>query len=256
MTTPAQPQPYTLQASCELAHDYFLTSDLMIGTDDKVIPFVNPHNNNLVEAIVFTTANGGAIYHLQRDASSATGWTPVGISMTNNLTNLTNVAVAADSTDVYMMVFGYPANMSSAPSWLTRLDSASAWNDGYDADFYDLGLDQFNVDTDAAFPIFRGGISPQDEAYFYTVVTDTSNQTINLVGWLAGPDFANGAVGYQLLQTFDATAVAVQDCMLLYSSDSTSSAPVGYSLVLANQVRTSEADLSVYAQQQWSGYTT
>ncbi len=256
MTTPAQPQPYTLQASCELAHDYFLTSDLLIGTDDKVIPFVNPHNNNLVEAIVFTTANGGAIYHLQRDASSATGWTPVGIDMTNHLTNLTNVAVAADSTDVYMMVFGYPANMSSAPSWLTRLDSASAWNDGYDADFYDLGLDQFNVDTDAAFPIFRGGISPQDEAYFYTVVTDTSNQTINLVGWLAGPDFANGAVGYQLFQTFDATAVAVQDCMLLYSSDSTSSAPVGYSLVLANQVRTSEADLSVYAQQQWSGYTT
>jgi hypothetical protein len=87
MTTPAQPQPYTLQASCELAHDYFLTSDLLIGTDDKVIPFVNPHNNNLVEAIVFTTANGGAIYHLQRDASSATGWTPVGIDMTNHLTN-------------------------------------------------------------------------------------------------------------------------------------------------------------------------
>jgi hypothetical protein len=256
MTTPAQPQPYTLQASCELAHDYFLTSDLMIGTDDKVIPFVNPLNNNLVEAIVFTTANGGAISHLLRDASSATGWTPVAVPMTGNLTNLTNVAVAADSKNVYMMVFGYPDNMSGAPSWLTKLDSASAWNVGYNADFYDLGLDQFNVDTEAAFPIFRGGISPQDDAYFYTVVTDTSNQTINLVGWLAGPDFANGAVGYQLFQTFDATEVAVQDCMLLYSSDQTSSAPVGYSLVLANQAVKSEADLSVYAQQQWSGYTT
>ena len=256
MTAPAQPQPYTLQASCELAHDYFLTTDLMIGTDDKVIPFVNPHNNNLVEAIVFTTANGGAIYHLLRDASSATGWTPVGVPMTGNLTNLTNVAVAADSTDVYMMVFGYPDNMSGAPSWLTKLDSASAWNVGYNADFYDLGLDQFNVDTEATFPIFRGGISPQDDAYFYTVVTDTSNQTINLVGWLAGPDFANGAVGYQLFQTFDATAMAVQDCMLLYSSDQTSSAPVGYSLVLANQAVSSKTDLNVYAQQQWSGYTT
>jgi hypothetical protein len=255
MTTPAQLQPYTLQASCELAHDYFLTTDLIIGTDDKVIPFVNPHNNNLVEAIVFTTANGGAIYHLQRDASSATGWTPMAISMTNNLTNLTNVAVAADSTDVYMMVFGYPDNLSDAPSWLTRLDSASAWNDGYNAKFYDLGLDQFNVDTNATFPIFRGGISPQDDAYFYTVVTDTRNQTINLFGWLAGPNFENGAMGYQLFQTFDATSVTVQDCMLLYSSDQTSPAPVGYSLVLS-QAGTSEAGVSVYAQQQWSDYTT
>ena len=35
----AQPAPYYVQASCELSEDYFLTDDVVIGADDKVMPF-------------------------------------------------------------------------------------------------------------------------------------------------------------------------------------------------------------------------
>ncbi len=42
---PVQPGPYYVQASCELSEDYFLTADVLIGPDNKVVPFVNNYQN-------------------------------------------------------------------------------------------------------------------------------------------------------------------------------------------------------------------
>ena len=49
---------YYVQASCELSEDYFLTEDVLIGADDKVMPFVNSQNN-MVEAVVLTHDSNG-----------------------------------------------------------------------------------------------------------------------------------------------------------------------------------------------------
>jgi hypothetical protein len=99
MTTPnsTQPTPYSPQASCELSEDYFLTQNLLIEPGDEVIPFVNPFTQ-MVEAIVFTQANGGSVYHLQRDPSAMGGWLPATINLTGNVSDPTSVAVAANNT--------------------------------------------------------------------------------------------------------------------------------------------------------------
>ena len=148
MTTPiaTQPTPYSLQASCELSEDHFLTSDLIIGTDDEVIPFVNPYTSPpMVEAIVFSAASG-SVYHLQRDPSATAGWTPVVIDLSGNVTNPTDVAVAGNGSAVYMLVFGDPDNSSGGLAWLTQLNSATGWDDGYNATYDDLGFQVLGID--------------------------------------------------------------------------------------------------------------
>src|SRR5580693_131907 len=141
MTTPTvtQPTPYSLQASCELSEDHFLTSDLIIGADDEVIPFVNPYTSPpMVEAIVFSAASG-SVYHLQRDPSATAGWTPVVIDVLGQQgINPTDVAVAGNGSAVYMLVFGdpdSPDNPYGGPAWLTQLNSAAGWDEGYNASY-------------------------------------------------------------------------------------------------------------------------
>ena len=126
MTTPngTQPTPYSLQASCELSEDYFLTQNLLIEPGDEVIPFVYPFTQ-MVEAIVFTQANGGSVYHLQRDPSAMGGWLPATINLTGNVSAPTSVAVAANNTAVYMMVYGQPDNLGDRAD---RLHRAAALN--------------------------------------------------------------------------------------------------------------------------------
>jgi hypothetical protein len=70
------PTPYYVQASCELSEDYFLTEDVLIGADDKVMPFVNSQNS-MVEAVVLTHDSNGqpSLAHLHRDPAVTSGWT-------------------------------------------------------------------------------------------------------------------------------------------------------------------------------------
>jgi hypothetical protein len=56
-TVPTQPTPYAIQASSELSDDTFATSGVLIDADDRILPFVNPSNDNLVEALVMTRAS-------------------------------------------------------------------------------------------------------------------------------------------------------------------------------------------------------
>lgn len=242
MTTPAvtQPTPYSLQASCELSEDHFLTSDLIIGTGDEVIPFVNPYTK-MMEAIVYAQANGGSVYHLQRDPSATSGWLPYAINLSGNVTDPTNVAVAGNGSAVYLLVFGTPDNLSEGPAWLTQLDSAASWDEGYNATYDELGFLDLDIDP-STIGQFKGGIDQVGNCYFYASGTDASTQTTSVVGWLPGSGWAAGEVSWQLLQTLDSSSVTISDYIMLYDvCDSRN--PVGYSLIL-----TEDHFLNVYAE--------
>src|SRR5664279_5488905 len=141
-----QPTPYYLQASSELSQDYFLTDDVILGTDDEVIPFVNPFNNGAVEAIVFA---GGALSHLRRDATAASGWSYEAIDLQGVLTSVSDVAGAASGQQVYLLAFGQPGdetdNPVGAPAWLTKLDAANTWDPGALATWEDLNYDSTSL---------------------------------------------------------------------------------------------------------------
>jgi hypothetical protein len=238
--TVTQPTPYSLQASCELSEDHFLTSDLIIGTGDEVIPFLNPYTK-MVEAIVFTQANGGSVYHLQRDPSATSGWLPYGLALSGNVANPTDVAVAGNGSAVYLLVFGTPDNYSGGPAWLTQLDSAAVWDEGYNATYDELGFLDLDIDP-STIGSFKGGIDQHGNCYFYASGTDPSTQTTSVVGWLPGSGWASGEVSWQLLQTLDSSSVTISDYTMLYDA-SNSQSPVGYSLIL-----TTDQYLNVYAE--------
>ena len=241
MTPPSaiQPTPYSLQASCELSEDHFLTSDLVMAADDEVIPFVNPYTQ-MVEAIIFSHANSGTVYHLQRDPSATTGWTPVVLNLSGNVVNPTDVAVAGNGSAVYMLVFGSPDNQWNAPAWVTKLDSASQWDGGNIATYDDLGFTDLGIDP-STIGQFKGGIDRGGNCYFYGSATNTSIQRTYLFSWIA-TSAAEGNVSYQLLQSLDSSELTISDYIMLFDT-STSAHPVGYSLIL-----TSDNYLNVYAE--------
>ncbi|MET1006866.1 MAG: hypothetical protein ABWX96_15055, partial [Propionibacteriaceae bacterium] len=69
--------PLQVVASSQLSEDHFLTSDVMIGPNDNVMPFYNPYSKT-VEAVVFS---GGTPNHLYRDPSQPTGWSYTAIDL-------------------------------------------------------------------------------------------------------------------------------------------------------------------------------
>lgn len=231
-----QPTPYYLQASSELSQDYFLTDDVIIGTDDEVIAFVNPFNNGAVEAIVFA---GGTLSHLRRDAMAASGWSYEAIDLQGVLTSVNDVAVAASGQQVYLLAFGQPGdetdNPVGAPAWLTKLDAANTWDPGALATWDDL-----NYDSTALRGPIKGGISPEGSCYFYTDVVNGS--TSSLIGWVASSNWDYDPLTYQLYLTLDTSSHSVEDYLVLYDTAATN--PVGYALVY-----TSDGELSVYQQQ-------
>ena len=105
----SQPTPYSIEASCDLSEDYFLTDDVLIGDGDKVMPFLNTQNN-MAEAVVLTRDSSGQplLAHLQRDPSAVSGWsftvidTPFG--------GITDAAVSSSSTHNAMIMAVGPKN--------------------------------------------------------------------------------------------------------------------------------------------------
>ena len=67
-----QPLPYSLQASSELSREFYLTDNVPIHSGDQILPFVNPMNGNLAEALVYSS---GGLHYLRRDSTQSTGWT-------------------------------------------------------------------------------------------------------------------------------------------------------------------------------------
>ena len=105
----SQPTPYSIEASCDLSEDYFLTDDVLIGDGDKVIPFLNTQND-MAEAVVLTHDSHGQplLAHLHRDPSAVSGWsftvidTPFG--------GITDAAVSSSSTHNAMIMAVGPKN--------------------------------------------------------------------------------------------------------------------------------------------------
>ena len=228
------PGGFSVRASCDLTEDYFLTSEIVLdaANGDRVIPFVNPLNNNAVEAIVFTQGvNGGpaAVSHLARSSAVASGWTYTQIDLSSAVPFPMDVAVAADSSSVYIMVLAEP-NTDSGVAWLSQLDSATGWNSGYVANHDDLGFGELPIGPTDPFGALKGGVDQVGNAYFYASVA--AGTETYLIGWVTGTGWTTGSVNYQLLQELSTpSGSSIVDYIVLFDTTASSS-PVGYSLVL------------------------
>lgn len=234
-----QPTPYLLQASSELAQEFFLTSEVLIQSGDLVYPFVNPNNGNQVEAVVFAS---GTLSHLRRDTTSSTGWSFTAIDLQGVLSSVSNVSVASNGTSVYALALGTPGdindNPDGDPAWLTWLDGPSTWNAGTTISYYNLG-----VDPAAEQGPITGGISPDGTPYFATTSVGASGTTV--LGWIFTGSLDYNPLVYQQFLQVPASAGTVVDFAALYDNrgSSTVANPTGFLLVL-----TDNGTLSVYPQ--------
>ena len=232
---PPQPTPFAVTASSELSDDAFATADVLIGDEDAVLPFYNPFSKT-DEALVFS---GGNLNHLRRDPTQATGWAYTAFDLQQTLTSITSVAVAANNTQVYVLLLGNPDeynNPSGSPYWLTWLDDAVTWNEGFVAP-----LDDQLYPPDPG-PL-KGGISRDGTPYFYSA--SVSGTTVSLLTWATTGDLSN-PLGY--LDVLDADVnTGLQDFFLLYDTNpptDPNGPPTGFAFLL-----TTDGLLNVYAQQ-------
>ena len=72
--TPYTP-PFSVQGSCVLSEDYFLTGQVIIGDNDLIRPFLRP--DGTVEALVVQDGN---LAYLHRDPGATSGWTYIRLS--------------------------------------------------------------------------------------------------------------------------------------------------------------------------------
>ena len=240
--TLVQPGPYFMQASCELSEDYFRTSDVLINSDDRIFPFVNPKNNDAVEAIVFAN---GIPSHLYRDPSASSGWSYQAIDLQGTLTDIVEVAVAANATDVYLLMFGTPAfqnNPAGDPAWLTTLEGPNTWGLGTTSSYADLGWNPTGT------PSIKGGVDPHNVCYFYTSLVEDDGTTL-LLGWVATKEDYYPLAYQQYLTLNPPANIGVEDYIILF--DNSSATPVGYALVL-----TSDGNLTVYPEVAFTNQTT
>jgi len=227
------PGPFSVRASCTLTEDYFFTSEVLLNqaNGDRLIPFVNPKNNDMVEAIVFVkgvNGNPGTVNHLARDLSVPSGWNYTQLDTTSSVPWPADVAVASDSTTAYLMVLAEPGT-SPNPAWLTQLDAAATWDSGYQATYDDLGYTDMTIDRTAPFGALKAGIDDSGTPYFYASVAEGS--TTYMLGWVAVQGWSTGNFDYQLLQIIDSSAVTVTDYIVLFDTSGNAN-PVGYSVIL------------------------
>ena len=155
------PSPFSVQGSCVLSEDYFLTGQVIISDDDLIRPFVRP--DGTVEALVLQDGN---LAWLHRDASATSGWTYTVLSNTTwNDTEIpngiTDVAVGTDTNGNVMGVVVTPSGdgdgqpYSVAPLlWDT---STGAWHT----------IDPGYWNESVQLSPFRAGLDPAGNLYFY-----------------------------------------------------------------------------------------
>lgn len=167
---PTPPTPYAITATSELSDDTFATSEVLIGAGDKIMPFVNTFNDNLVEAIVLAS---GSVNHLYRDPSAPSGWAYEAVSLPDYHT-IIDAAVAASPQGVYVLLFGNGVGSTVAPYRLLWLTDATSWSQAS------------TPVNDPDYPLdpgpLKGGVSPSGDPFFYTAVSGGSTTTLQ--GWL------------------------------------------------------------------------
>ncbi len=129
---PPRPTPYTIQASCELSEDYFLTDQVVVDGNDRVLPFTTP--DGTVEAVVLA---GGAVSHLRRDPAQTSGWAFTTISATVSVFAqgpITDAAVQTDSDGFTVLACVQSVDDGPALRFYT-VDSAGNWSSIPDTTF-------------------------------------------------------------------------------------------------------------------------
>ena len=138
--------PFSVQGSCVLSEDYFLTGQVIIGDSDLIRPFLRA--DGTVEALVLS---GGNLSWLRRDPGTTSGWSCVPLSTDPNMVipgEVSDVAVATDSTGNVMGVCVAPNNGDPSQPYLCPLQLLDPSSDT-----------PWYSDPDAASPL-SGGLSP------------------------------------------------------------------------------------------------
>ncbi len=236
-----QPTPYYVQASCELSEDYFLTADVLIGPDDKVVPFVNYQNGNAIEAIVLSA---GVVHHLHRDPTTTSGWVYdlVPIAMSSSA----DVAVAATPTGVLVLALAPNNPDGTMYSFLNWLTGPATWGQGK------------RLGPGSPVTLLRGGASPDSTPYFYGWIHEqvksgkTTYDNYTMVSWLCNATEVTSMRALISTQAPTSDQQSVLDAICLYDTANTAGPANGYAAVLtytgSNPVG-SQQSLSVYQQE-------
>ena len=121
----SQPTPYSIEASCDLSEDYFLTNEVIIVDGDRIMPFsvVDPFSGTVtVEALVLSAV--GQLSHLYPDAAATSGWSYTGLKTPFDF--VSDAAVVGGGFGGQLMVTGprslpAPPGATAAAAWLTRV---------------------------------------------------------------------------------------------------------------------------------------
>ena len=121
----SQPTPYSIQASCDLSEDYFLTNEVIIADGDRIMPFsvVDSFTGTVtVEALVLSSS--GQLSHLYPDATATSGWSYTGLNTPFDF--VSDAAVVGGGFGGQLMVTGprslpVPPGATVAAAWLTRV---------------------------------------------------------------------------------------------------------------------------------------
>jgi len=210
--------PFSVQGSCVLSEDYFLTDQLIINPGDLVRPFIQ--SDGTVEALVVT---GGNLGYLKRDPAATSGWTYVLLSGDPNTSipnEITDVAVGTDGSGNVMGVFVTPSGDTEQPVMIGPLNfdtTTGTWSTVGDADFW--------VQTVELSPL-RAGLDPAGGIpYFYA--RDTSG---NFSLYLPSGD----GTGFDVEPLSGPGVTGITDAWVMWTSSAWNGAEWAAGIVLAD----------------------
>ncbi len=125
-SAPPYTPPYTVQGSCELSEDYFLSAQVIINPDtDLVRPFTRA--DGTVEALVLS---GGNLAYLQSDPTATSGWTYTDLS--NQIVwpiEISDLAVGTHGDGTVSGILISPSGSNTASAYALDFDpSTSTWS--------------------------------------------------------------------------------------------------------------------------------
>ena len=164
--TPYTP-PFSVQGSCVLSEDYFLTGKVIMNATDIVRPFVRA--DGTVEALILS---GGVVSHLSRSGTATSGWTctplPVPADLPPVLEPVDIATVTAPDGTVWALILRSfsGTELKVMMSSLLSLGSSGTWEDVQDSDLPRGGLGRL-----------QSGLDRDGDVYFYAFyLTSQSGQ--------------------------------------------------------------------------------
>jgi hypothetical protein len=163
MTASPYTPPFSLQSSCVLSEDYFLTDQVIMNSSDVVRPFARA--DGTVEALLLS---GGVVSHLSRSAAATSGWTCTTLpgSAKYPLTDVADVAVAtgSDGTVWALALRTLDVGGENATMYvLATLGSSGIWDYVYE---YPMPFGLRGL---------QSGLDTNGDVYFYAFYTGSTN---------------------------------------------------------------------------------